>query len=695
MRNIKKILAMILSLVMIITVVPTMKNTGKVVAAEEFMITSPVDNKLVAAGYFDIEWTSATASDVKEYRLYIDDELVATTTDTIYEYYTTEVKMFTTYVEAEYVDGSTQQTEEISFFVTKKGLAVNNEMGRFLDPLNMNMGWYYTWSPEPFSYTTYKYAEFVPMIWGTGDEDRNLNNVAQKDYKYLLGYNEPDMGNNVGGSNIPVATAVANWNKFVGKSDYLGSPAPASSPSWEGGTWMRTFMDGVDHDTIDFIPLHCYCGTFGGAAGAEWFLDSVVDATYEMYGKPIWVTEFAVSGWGYSNAAARKSVEEFMYTVIDGLNERDYVERYSWFSFNTDDEGNGASALWTNATGELTDLGMVYAYYGNPEGYVPTPVETVDPGYKITTSMRNTAYDDTISIGGVTCNNYIIEEGVSVSASSVTGANSAEKAIDGKMGDNSRWESVQRVDPQTFTINLGSVKNIKQININWERAAAKDYTIEVSTDGINYSEVAVVEGLGEMQNRNDAILLSSLTSAQYIKITGTARVTEYGYSIFEIAVYGTDDAKVDETTTAQPTTRPVVTRPVIPTEPQKMTTASNNETNSNIVETTKKVETSGESTKVGKTKVKKATKKYSSKKVKISLKRIKGAQKYQIQISKKKSFKKKNILVRKTVKKLKVTINKNKIKNRKKLYVRARAVKTVNGIKYYGKWSNKKRVKIK
>ncbi len=99
--------------------------------------------------------------------------------------------------------------------------------------------------------------------------------------------------------------------------------------------------------------------------------------------------------------------------------------------------------------------------------------------------------------------------------------------------------------------------------------------------------------------------------------------------------------------------------------------------------------------KVGKTKVKKATKKVAVKKAKISLKKIKGAKKYQIQISKAKKFKKKNILVKKTVKKVKFTIKSKKIKDKKKLYVRARAMKIVNGVKYYGKWSKKKKVKIK
>lgn len=88
---------------------------------------------------------------------------------------------------------------------------------------------------------------------------------------------------------------------------------------------------------------------------------------------------------------------------------------------------------------------------------------------------------------------------------------------------------------------------------------------------------------------------------------------------------------------------------------------------------------------LGKTKVKKAVKAKNSKKIKITFKKITEAKKYQVQVSTTKKFKK--IIVKKTVKKVKVTIKSKKFKNRKRLYVRVRAV----GAK---KWSNVKKVKI-
>ena len=104
--------------------------------------------------------------------------------------------------------------------------------------------------------------------------------------------------------------------------------------------------------------------------------------------------------------------------------------------------------------------------------------------------------------------------------------------------------------------------------------------------------------------------------------------------------------------------------------------------------------TSVSNIKVARTQVKKATKKKTAKKVKLTLKRIKGATGYKVQFSKTKKFKK--VLVTKTVKKVKFTVNNKRLKNKKKLYVRVKAYKQVGNKKYYSsKWSVIKKVEMR
>lgn len=187
---------------------------------------------------------------------------------------------------------------------------------------------------------------------------------------------------------------------------------------------------------------------------------------------------------------------------------------------------------------------------------------------------------------------------------------------------------------------------------------------DVESDGIS----SLVNVTGEVETTTTQKNVETTTTLKPVETTTVASSLEAE----------TNTTIVDTTTTAEPITQTPTTT-VLKTTETKVTT--------NAVET-KKV-------KVAKTKVKKAVKKKTANKIKISLKKIKDAKKYQIQISKRKNFKKKNILVRKTVKKAKFTIKRKKFKNRNKLYVRARAIKIVNGKKYYGKWSKKKKVKIK
>lgn len=95
--------------------------------------------------------------------------------------------------------------------------------------------------------------------------------------------------------------------------------------------------------------------------------------------------------------------------------------------------------------------------------------------------------------------------------------------------------------------------------------------------------------------------------------------------------------------------------------------------------------------------VKKAVKKTKAKKLNLTLKKIKGAKGYQVAVYKTKKAAKSNkkALVKKYVKKLKVAIKSKKLKNKKKLYVRARAYVMDGKAKKYGAWSKAKKVKNK
>lgn len=158
----------------------------------------------------------------------------------------------------------------------------------------------------------------------------------------------------------------------------------------------------------------------------------------------------------------------------------------------------------------------------------------------------------------------------------------------------------------------------------------------------------------------------------------------------------TTTAAAEPTTVATAeTTTPVAVETTTPAAVET-TSAVETTTNTNAQTTTKKQPsqtTIKSSVNVGKAVVKKAIKKKNAKKISLTLKRVKGATKYNVQIAKDKNFKK--TIVTKTTRKLKYSVSNSKFKKAKKLYARAKAIVVKGGETYQGKWSKPKQVKIK
>lgn len=173
------------------------------------------------------------------------------------------------------------------------------------------------------------------------------------------------------------------------------------------------------------------------------------------------------------------------------------------------------------------------------EGVTVSGVIVEDP-FEYTQSKKENAFADTDTYG----NNYVRFSNVSASASSEN--QDAGKAIDGDIG--TRWESEQGKDPQEIIVDLGAVYSVKDVAMVWEGAQAKDFTVEVSTDGSAYETVATIKNAVSIAHRYDDIVLKEEKNARYVKIHGTQRNLTFGYSIWEIAIYGPDEEKAPTAT---------------------------------------------------------------------------------------------------------------------------------------------------
>jgi len=133
---------------------------------------------------------------------------------------------------------------------------------------------------------------------------------------------------------------------------------------------------------------------------------------------------------------------------------------------------------------------------------------------------------------GTTAANIALNKSVTVSSVELAGLE-GPKAVDGN--GTTRWSSLQAIDPQWISVDLGGSYNLTGVKVTWEAAYATAYQVQISADGNNWTNLKSITGNTALVN--DHTGLSG--TGRYIRIYGTTRGTPYGYSIYELEVYGT------------------------------------------------------------------------------------------------------------------------------------------------------------
>jgi alpha-L-fucosidase 2 len=100
----------------------------------------------------------------------------------------------------------------------------------------------------------------------------------------------------------------------------------------------------------------------------------------------------------------------------------------------------------------------------------------------------------------------------------------------------SRWSS-KAEDNQWIYVDLGASKSIVDIKLDWESAAGKDYVIEVSDDAQTWTAVKSVPN-NSATGWLDYPQLQA--RGRYVRINGKTRLTKYGFSLWELQVFGRD-----------------------------------------------------------------------------------------------------------------------------------------------------------
>jgi hypothetical protein len=213
-------------------------------------------------------------------------------------------------------------------------------------------------------------------------------------------------------------------------------------------------------------------------------------------------------------------------------------------------EAAAASAYQLQTSDDGTNWTTVYSNSNNPQDIQDTALSGSGRYVRVYATGRVSQYGDSLyelalygtpsgSSGGTTGGTtggtggtpVLLSQGRTATASSSENSSfTAPMAVDGNAG--TRWSSGFS-DPQWLQVDLGAVHTISQVQLNWETAYGTAFQIQTSADGTNWTTIySTTAGTGGDQS------LNVTGSGRYVRMYGTQRATQWGYSLWEFQVYG-------------------------------------------------------------------------------------------------------------------------------------------------------------
>ncbi|WP_426161654.1 di-heme oxidoredictase family protein [Pseudoduganella sp. R-34] len=226
------------------------------------------------------------------------------------------------------------------------------------------------------------------------------------------------------------------------------------------------------------------------------------------YGKPVAINRVRIA-WENAHAS------EYQLQVSD--------DNATWTTIKSVQNSQGGTEDWSGLAGQGRYLRMkgikrssqygysiveIQAFTGTPASPTPTPQPEPLPG-------------DPAAPG-------VAVKPLAATSSAVENAGMpASAAIDGLAS--TRWASA-REDGAWIQFDFGARTAIGYMKLSWENAYAKQYSLLVSDDGSNWSQLRLVSnGRGGTEE-----FFNLGINARYVRMQGIARATQYGYSLFEV-----------------------------------------------------------------------------------------------------------------------------------------------------------------
>jgi hypothetical protein len=111
-------------------------------------------------------------------------------------------------------------------------------------------------------------------------------------------------------------------------------------------------------------------------------------------------------------------------------------------------------------------------------------------------------------------------------------------AVDGD--PSTRWSS-SFSDPQSLTIDLGARYHVQRVVLHWETAYSNNYELHISDDGVNWYPLLAPADREITRPRQDGGVDNHINlegTGRYVRVYGRTRATPWGYSLWEVEIYG-------------------------------------------------------------------------------------------------------------------------------------------------------------
>ena len=254
-KSIKKIISLVIAMALTISGI-TYSTVAKADESEGSWKTDavkvPSEGQLVGAGYIDVEFDNSMEG--YTYTVYLDGKPVywngndivreelgeKKTDDSVTKTFTSsdegKTEVYATTVSKHEITvkakkDNVELTSVRNFYVSKKGLALGGDMSDKIKLSKLNCSWYYNWSTEAFNKPLDKGVQHIPMMWGSGDDNKEAMKNLNTTSNYILGFNEPDIRSQ---ANMEFFEASSVWNDYIKPLNMRNvSPAPAAPVRWQ------------------------------------------------------------------------------------------------------------------------------------------------------------------------------------------------------------------------------------------------------------------------------------------------------------------------------------------------------------------------------------------------------------------------------------------------------------------------------